>query len=85
MFKNFTKNDLTNLIDDSNREIANPVDIDYWRWGTVQTFIFKDGEELYRAIIHVHSEDGWEDFNDLECERVVPMEVKITQYVPWKP
>jgi hypothetical protein len=86
MNRKYKKNLLLDLIEDEE-EVINPVAIVPVRWGRVETYVFHDGDELYSVPISIDDE-GWRlDCDDdlVECERVVPKEKVVVEYIPWTP
>lgn len=80
MKKKFYKEDVYDFLDG-----IQPIKSTPWRHGHIDTYVFKCAEEYYRVIIEVSLSDGRQiHSNEIECERVVPIERTVTDYIPYK-
>jgi len=82
MKRTFTTEEIRDLLDS---EHAVRVSVGPWRHGHTETHVFAaDDGHHYRITIHVHTDDGWQLYADKQvCERVKPVQVTETQWVPW--
>lgn len=86
--KTFSRDYLVNELGlpyDSDCVIEDTI-IDKERWSIVHRLIFKDNDKAYRVYYEEPATEEqemqpWEDDDEVECEEVIPVEVKETVWV----
>ncbi len=53
-----------------------------WRWGTVNTLVFKHREHHWEADLRVHTQDGWQNEGAVSCVRVIKVPKTVMVWEP---